>query len=152
MTELASALKLLAVGFLGVFAGANLTEGYLEVPYWKSLTPAEFFSWYAANDKRLIDYFRPLTIATALVVLSATIVVWWVRDPARWSITLSALLVAVMIAMFFGYFRAANESFSHRSVAPADLPDALARWGSLHTVRIVLSMLALAASLLSLRC
>ena len=59
-------------------------------------------------------------------------------------------MLALMVVMFFAIFRAINESFAHATVAPAELPEALRRWGAWHTVRIVLSVVALASSSLSL--
>lgn len=150
MTDISRALQLVSVACIGVYTGAMLTEGFLNVPYWRSLAPSEFFSWYAANDRRLIGYFRPLTSITALVALLAAVVCWWTNDAGRWYATLSAVLLIVMIVLFFAIFREINESFAHATVAPAELPDALRRWGTWHTVRILLSMVALASSLLSL--
>ncbi|HXC50178.1 MAG TPA: DUF1772 domain-containing protein [Candidatus Limnocylindrales bacterium] len=142
-----SSLQLLSIACLGIYTGAMLTEGFLNVPYWRSLPPSEFFSWYAANDRRLIGYFRPLTSITALVAIAAAITLWWTNHPARVGATISAVLMALMIVMFFAIFRAINESFAHASISPAELPDALERWGRWHEVRIVLSVVALGASL-----
>jgi len=36
-------LMALSVGFLGIFLGSQITEGVLFVPYWKALSPKEFF-------------------------------------------------------------------------------------------------------------
>ena len=124
-----------------------LTEGFLSVPYWQSLPPSEFFSWYAANDRRLIGYFRPLTSITALSAIAAAIACWQANHPARIGATISAALMVAMIVMFFAIFRAINESFAHASIVPAELPSALERWGRWHALRIVLSIVALAASL-----
>ena len=151
MSEVTNLLKLLSVACLGIYSGAMLTEGFLNVPYWRSLPPAEFFSWYAANDQRLIGYFRPLTVLTAVVTILAALASHASGDPSRVGLTVSAVLMIVMIAMFLAIFRGLNESFAHASVAAADLPAALARWSSWHVLRVVLSFVALASSLLALR-
>jgi hypothetical protein len=143
----ATLLQLLSVACLGIFAGAMLTEGFLSVPYWRSLPAAEFLSWYAANDRRLLGYFRPLTSITAAVALAAAVAGWWTNHPARIGATVSAALMLAMIGMFFAIFRAINESFATATVVPADVPRALECWAAWHALRIVLSLVALAASL-----
>ena len=42
-------LRLVAATWLGLSAGAMLAGGALLVPYWRSLPPADFFAWFAAN-------------------------------------------------------------------------------------------------------
>ena len=42
MRLLGDVLRLLSAASLGVFVGANLTEGGLLVPWWRSLAPEEF--------------------------------------------------------------------------------------------------------------
>jgi hypothetical protein len=53
MNLVSEVARFLSAASLGIFAGAMLTEGLVLVPYWRSLTPAEFFGWYGANDQRL---------------------------------------------------------------------------------------------------
>jgi hypothetical protein len=133
---------------LGVFAGANLTEGCVLVPYWRTLPPATFFAWYAANDARLLGFFGPLTAIT--VVVAAGAAAWAVRTahPARWTAVTAAGLSTAALSMFFVYFRAANASFS---AGTAELPGELARWAAWHWVRTLVSVAALAAALRAIR-
>ena len=60
MTQLGHLLRVLAVASLGLFVGAMVTEGFVLVPYWRSLPADEFLAWYAANDRRLVAFFGPL--------------------------------------------------------------------------------------------
>jgi hypothetical protein len=133
---------------LGVYAGAMLTEGFVLVPYWRSLGPEAFFAWYAANDARLFGYFGPLTIAMAALALATAIVAMLERSPGRWLAVLVATIALVAIAMFPLYFQHVNASFAAGTVAPADLPAELARWDRWHRVRTVLSVVALVLALL----
>src|SRR5262245_34939943 len=116
-----------------------LTEGYVLVPYWRSLPPAEFFAWYAANDARLLGFFGPLTAATTIVVALAAACAGAVRHPGRWPAALAAALVLFALATFFVYFEAANASFT---AATAVLPDELGRWATWHWTRTVASLVA----------
>jgi hypothetical protein len=144
-------LQLLSVACLGVFAGTMLTEGFVLVPYWQSLAPADFFAWYAANDERLLGFFSPVTSVTALVALATAAVSLKTGHPARWANVVACASILAAVAMFFAYFESANASFSAASVAAADLPAELSRWAAWHDVRIVLSLVALGCSMLALR-
>lgn len=143
-------LQFLSVAALGVFAGGMLTEGFVLVPYWRSLAAPEFFAWYAANDERLLGFFGPLTTVAAVAAMLAALVAMLTGAPGRWFALLAALLVLAAVAMFPLYFQGANASFSAASIAAADLPAELARWDAWHRVRIAISALALVASLMSL--
>ena len=91
-------MKLLSISALGVFLGANITEGCLLVPYWRSLAPADFFAWYAANDRRLLGFFGPLTTITALIVLATAAIAVWTRAAGRWPMAIAAGLMVVATA------------------------------------------------------
>jgi uncharacterized membrane protein len=147
----ASALELIAAACLGVYSGAMLTEGFVLVPWWRSLPAAEFFAWYAANDARLLAFFGPVTSVTAIAALASAVVSMWAGMPGRWLSVAALALVLTAVAMFVVYFEAANESFSKATITAEALPAELARWGALHHLRTVLSLAALACSLLALR-
>lgn len=143
--------QLFSVACLGVFAGAMLTEGFVLVPYWRSLAPADFFAWYAANDARLLAFFSPVTSITAVVVMATAVVSLRTGHPARLATVIACASILAAVAMFFVYFESANASFSAASVAPADLPAELSRWAAWHSVRTVLSLVALVCAMWTLR-
>lgn len=151
MIAFATALQFLAAASLGVYTGAMLTEGFVLVPWWRSLPAPDFLAWYAANDARLLAFFSPVTGVTAVAVLVAAVAAMWAGLPGRWLSVAAAVLVLVAVAMFFVYFEAANESFSKATISAEALPAELARWGTMHHVRTVLSAAALACSLLAIR-
>lgn len=142
--------RLLSAAAWGLFAGAMLTEGLVLVPYWQSLTPAEFFSWYQANDQRLLGFFGRLTSLTVLLAIAAALVSLWQGQPGRWLALLDAIISLMVIASFFVYFQKANASFATASLRVEDVATQLKRWGSWHWGRTSLSFVALALSLLSL--
>jgi hypothetical protein len=150
MPFLCHVLQLLSVAALGVFAGAMLTEGLVLVPFWRSLAAAEFFAWYAANDRRLLGFFGPLTAVTAVLALAAALVALWTGDPGRWLALLAALLAIVAVSTFFLYFQRANASFAAATLAADDVPAELRRWAAWHWLRSGLSLAALTAALLSM--
>lgn len=150
MVTLARLLLLASTGLLGVFAGAMLTEGAVLVPYWRSLAPGEFFAWYAANDRRLLGFFGPVTTATAVATLAAALLMAWTGHPSRWTAAAACTLTLASVAMFFVYFEAANASFSAASVPPGELAAELARWSRWHLARTVLSIVSLGLMLQAL--
>jgi hypothetical protein len=140
------ALLKAAVVMLGVFAGAMLTEAMVLVPYWRSLAPAEFFAWYAANDRRLLGYFGPLTAVTAIVAVAAAIVALATGHPGGANALVAALLMVPVVASFPLYFKHANERFATASIAPDEVAAELARWSKWHWVRTGISFVALAVA------
>ncbi|MGH7894955.1 MAG: hypothetical protein ACREQL_09810 [Candidatus Binatia bacterium] len=143
-------LRLLSVASLGLFVGAMLTEGFVLVPYWRSLAPADFFAWYAVNDRRLLGFFGPLTTVTAAVAVAAALVTLLEGHPGRWPAVVAAVLSVVVVSTFFLYFERANASFAAASIAAGDVSGELARWAAWHWLRTGISVAAFAAALWSL--
>jgi hypothetical protein len=150
MHVVAEVTRLLSVAALGLYVGAMLTEGCVLVPYWRALPPPEFLAWYAANDRRLLGFFGPVTAATAVFALAAALVAWWHGDAGRWPALVAAVLTLAAVATFSIYFQAANASFATASIGVDRVGAELARWATWHWGRTVLSVAALAAALLSL--
>ncbi len=147
--RLMESLLLLAAA-QGVFAGSMLTEGAVLVPHWRSLSPAEFFAYYRANDRRLFRWFAAATAAAALATWAAAALAWATSHSERGLIAFAALLSLVYVAMFPLYFARANASFSAASVPEARLPEELARWHQLHWLRSAIAAAAFGALLLAL--
>lgn len=143
-------LRFLSVASLGAFVGAMLTEACVLVPYWRSLAAADFFAWYAANDRRLVGFFGPLTSVTALLAVAAAVASLWQGHPGRWLAVAAAVLSVMVVSSFFLYFQQANASFALATISPGDLPAELARWASWHWLRTALGLAALSAAVLSL--
>ena len=150
MSFVCDVLLQIAAGLLGVFAGAMLTEGMVLVPYWRSLSPAAFFAWYAANDRRLLRFFGQLTTATALFVIAAAIAALWMGHSAAMHAVTSAVLMIAVVVSFPLYFKRANESFAAASIAPTAVAAELARWATWHWLRTTASFVALAFAVAAL--
>ena len=151
MAILCDVLRYLAAASLGIFAGAMLTEAGVLVTFWRSLAPAEFLRWYAANAQRLLAYFSPVTSVSAVLAILAAVASLWQGHPGRWYALAAAVLAVGIVASFFVYFEQANASFAAATIALDAVPAELARWSAWHNARTVLSLVALAASLLALR-
>lgn len=151
MVAFGEALRWAAAASLGVYAGAMLTEAGVLVPFWRALVPADFLRWYAANAARLNGFFGPLTIAAVLSTLLAAATSLWQAHPGRWPALLAAVVMAALLAGYFAYFEQANASFARGTIAPDDVPSALARWQLWHNVRTAFSLLAFVAALSAAR-
>jgi hypothetical protein len=140
-------VALLAVASLGLFLGAMLTEGLVLVPYWRSHPAEAFYSWYAANDKRLLGFFGPLTWLAALSALASAVVSLRTADPGRWYAVVTAACLLVVVSMFFVYFGRANAAFSGGGMPANELRAELDRWAVWHWVRSALSLVALTTAI-----
>jgi hypothetical protein len=135
---------------LAIFFGAMLTEGFVLVPFWRSLTPNEFFAWYAANDRRLLAFFSPLTGATAFLTIAAALVALLAGHPGGWLAAAAAALAVSVVAMFLLYFKRANAGFADGSIGADRLAAELERWATWHWARTAISGVALSVALWAL--
>lgn len=148
---IATAVALAAVIALGLSAGALLMEGAVLVSYWRSLPAADFLSWYRDNASRLLNFFGPLEIVTAVLVLAAA---GLYAARRRWGgglLAIAALLTVAILAAYPLYFRDVNASFAAATIAPDAVPAELARWAFWHWVRFAIAIAALAAGLAAVR-
>ena len=146
MDSVAHVLLLLSLAGVGVFVGAMVTEGAVLVPYWRTLSAPAFFAWYAANDKRLMGFFAPVTTAALAGAMVAALAAFVAGHPGRWPALVAALLLLGAAAMFPLYFQGVNARFSAAAIAADELPAALAAWAAWHRVRMAISGAALAAA------
>lgn len=143
-------LLLLSSATLGIFLGAQIAEAVLFVPYWKALSPDEFFELHKTYGKKIYRFFAPLTIAATVIPLitAGYSFVFQLED-----YILSGLMGFSTLAFFmtyFLYFKKANKSFANRSLNDGALPDELVRWGRWHWGRICFEAIAFGCTLLLL--
>jgi hypothetical protein len=144
-----AALELAATAALGLYAGAMLTEAGVLVPYWRSLPADAFFAWYRANDRRLLRFFGAVTAIAGLLALAHAIAALAAGAADRVAAVVAAIGALATVAMFPLHFARANARFSAASIAPGDLPAALARWDGWHRARTAISLATFAVALLS---
>jgi len=141
-------LQLVSCLALGLLVGSLLTEAMILVPYWRTMEPSEFLSLHGKFGPRLYIYFAPLTImATVFPVLAAVMPVI-LGTTLHWLSVIPATITLVMLAIYFAYFKGANESFASGSVGVEGLSEELENWAKWHWVRVMLGIVAFIASLL----
>jgi hypothetical protein len=141
--------NVLTVVVVGMYAGSLLTEAMLLVPYWRTMAAEDFFRFHGEFGPRLFRFFAPLTIAAVVFPLIAAARGFLAPSgPNFWAVASAGLLLMVL-AIFFVYFRAANQRFADRALSNEGLKIELTRWARFHAFRTVLTIIAFAASVLA---
>ncbi len=146
----ASTSVLLATLALGLSAGALITEAGILVPYWRSLQPEEFLSWYRQHASLLVRFFGSLEVVSTLLVVAAALLSGFTGRPGSGLLGLSAGLTLLVLAAFPLYFQRANASFSAGTIAVDAVARELRRWSSWHWVRTLVAIGAFVAAALAL--
>ena len=148
LQSVASVIAHLAVITLGLSAGAMLAEGAILVPYWRSLPPASFLQWYAANAALLLDFFAPLETGSGVCVVVAAALYQYQRRRGRGLLTTAAVLAVAVLAFFPLYFQSVNASFAAGTIGLDHVAAELSTWALWHWFRIALGVSAFVAALL----
>ncbi len=143
-------LHLLSAAILGIFVGAQICEGALFVPYWKSMHPKDFFEMHKIYGKKIYQFFAPLTIAATIIpIVTAIYAVTHAIDGYLFSL-LMGIFTFLFFITYFIYFKEANNRFAEESITYEELPKELNRWGKWHWSRIGLELIAFIFSLVGL--
>ena len=144
-------IALLAVGTLGLAAGAMLAEGAVLVPWWRSLPAEVFLRWYADNGSRLFAFFGPLEMLSAGLAVAAGVVYRHGPAGARGLFASSAVLAVAVLGLFPLYFQQVNASFASGTIPLDRVPGVLGRWAAWHWLRTAFGLMAFAAAVLGVR-
>ena len=143
-------LYALSVGILGIFAGAQIAEAVLLVPYWKSIKPSAFFQFYKNYGKSIYQFFAPLTIAATVFPVGTAIYTLISNQGNQLLAILLAFFTLAFFSTFYLYFKKANASFTNGSLSEEALPKELKRWGNWHWTRICFELAALICAIIGL--
>ena len=143
-------LYALTAGILGIFAGAQVPEGVLFVPYWRSMEPADFYKDHKNFGPIIYKFFAPLTIAATLIPTGTTIYALLVDAPGKMAALLTGFFTILFFATYFLYFKRVNQNFADASLSEEELPLELIKWGKWHWARIYLELAALVCALIAL--
>lgn len=149
--RIARVVAIITVVALGISAGALITEGEVLVPYWQSLPPSDFLSWYHDNAGLLFNFFGPAEIVAAVLALTSALMFAVKRlQGSSWLIVAAAFAIAVLLA-FPLYFKDVNASFAAGTIAVKDVAVELERWATWHWSRTVLALAAFVAAVLGVQ-
>ena len=141
---MADIFQLCSTVVLGLLAGSLLTEAVIFVPYWRRIEPDSFFQLHGSLGPHLFRYFAPMTILA--VGLTVTVAIFAGAANAAWLIAAGLCLFA--LAIFFIYFRAANNRFARHDLADETLSGELKKWANWHWLRTLIVITAFGASIL----
>ena len=141
---------IIAIGLLGLSAGALLTEACVLVPFWRGQSPEGFLAWYRGHAQLLVRYFGTLEVlaagAAAIWALAAALGFLTNAGPT----IAAAVLALLVLASFPVYFKRANAGFSSGRTDPAEVPGELRRWARWHWARTAIAILAFGCALAGL--
>ncbi len=147
-------LRLLGVLAVGLLAGSLSLEGFVLVPYWRSLPSSDFADLHAGFAPRLYRFFAPLTTAAVVTSAAGGVATLWRAELSvhDWSMIVSAGLTASLLAFYALYFHSANERLPHLASAQdhVGLHAELRRWHRIHMVRTAVCVVAFALGVFGL--
>ena len=133
----------LLVAVFGIFLGSQITEAVLLVPYWQSLSAAEFYSYYQTFGPGIGRFYTVLTIIAALIPLGLSVYMFRIKTSGTYFAITSAVFAVLFVACFYVYFKGTNELFYQSAFSPAELKNELMIWSNWHWGRVVLEGLSL---------
>jgi hypothetical protein len=131
------------ITIFSIFFGSQITEGFLLVPYWKSLSTVEFYKYYSEFGLKIGRFYTILTIIAAVIPTSISIYCFYKKSRALTYSLLSTFLTFSCIALFYIYFKGVNQQFIDGGFNPSQLKIELETWGHWHWFRVFLEFLAL---------
>jgi hypothetical protein len=149
MNAISEICTLLAVVALGLTAGALLAEAVVLVPFWRSVPPSSFLAWYKINAERLHNFFAPLEISTAALIVAAAAAKAVTAATGSGLLYASAILMVAVLAVFPMYFQRANCAFANGSIAIERVAQELCRWGRWHWARTAIAIASFTCALVA---
>lgn len=143
------AFTLIAV--FSVFVGSQITEGCLLLPYWKSLSPAQFYDYYSKFGSTIGQFYTILTIIAAIIPITVSAYCLIKKSKALSYAVISTCCAIIFVASFYVYFKGANQQFLDASLTGDQLQSELIIWGNWHWGRIVFEILSLSFLMLALK-
>ena len=93
-----------SIVIFSIFIGSQITEGALLVPYWQSLPPIDFYSYYNDFGPSIGLFYTILTIIAALIPISLTVYCKLINSNAFKFALISSFFAILFISSFYIYF------------------------------------------------
>jgi hypothetical protein len=140
-------LETLSCYFIGLYAGAMLTEAVIIVPQWKVIGAIEFNRLHKVLYQRFFRFFAPVT-TLAVVFAQLNLVVKFINKQEFLYPAITALLMLLCLTTFFTFFKEANKKFQTTVFSDEAFIKAINTWHQVHWGRTVLALIAFVVSLL----
>lgn len=139
-----------SIVIFSIFVGSQITEGFLLVPYWKSLSSNNFYSYYNEFGPSIGKFYTILTIVAALIPVSISIYCKSINSSGfKYALT-SAFFALLFVSSFYIYFKGANELFYQSALNDIELKNELITWTYWHWARISIECISLAFLIMSI--
>jgi len=136
-------ISILLISIFGIFVGSQITEGFLFVPYWKSLSPAEFYEYYATFGPAIGRFYTILTIIAVLIPISISIYCLLRKSPALKYSIISTFFALLILGLFYIYFKDVNQQFYDSAFDADQLRSELDTWGNWHWLKVLFEFMSL---------
>ncbi len=143
-------LFFLSIIVFSIFLGSQITEGLLLVPYWKSLSKTEFYEYYSKFGPLIGRFFSILTIIATMIPISISAYCFFNQLSALKYSIVSSFFALLIIAIFYIYFKDANQQFYNVYLNANDLKSALKKWEFMHWLRVLFEIISLVFLIITL--
>lgn len=131
------------IAVFSIFLGSQITEGALLVPYWKSLTALDFYTYYADFGPKIGRFYTLLTIAAVLIPLGVSVYCFAKKSKALVYALTATIFALLIILLFYVYFKGVNQQFYQAAFTNDELHNVLLKWEFCHWARVVIEFLSL---------
>jgi len=121
-------LTFVSIAVFSVFLGSQITEGFLLVPFWKTLSSTEFYAYYAEFGPLIGRFYTCLTIIAVLIPFGLSFYCYYYKPHALKYAIVSTLFAVLVIAVFYGYFKDTNQQFFEAVFDTHQLQSVLDDW------------------------
>jgi len=136
-------LFFLSIIIFSIFLGSQITEGFLLVPYWQSLSKAEFYEYYSKFGPLIGRYYTILTTVAVLIPISISIYCFFNKLPSLKYSAVSSFFALLIISIFYIYFKETNQQFYSAAFDGNQLKSALKNWEFMHWLRVIFELISL---------
>ncbi|WP_074407710.1 hypothetical protein [Aquimarina megaterium] len=143
-------LFFLSIAIFSIFLGSQITEGFLLVPYWKTLSRTEFYDYYSKFGTTIGKFYTILTIITVLIPLCTSIYCFFKKQYALKYSLISTFFAFLIIVIFYVYFKDTNQQFYKATFHADQLKSVLGSWEYWHWLRVLFEFLSLIFLILAL--
>ena len=133
----------LSIAIYSIFIGSQITEGFLLVSYWKTLSIAEFHEYYSKFGSTICKFYKVLTIIATLIPISISIYCFSNKPRALKYSVISSFFAFLIVVLFYVYFKDTNQQFYETAININQLKSRLETWEYWHWARVVFEFLSL---------
>jgi len=138
------------IAIFSIFIGSQITEGVLLLPYWQSLSSADFYSYYSEFGSSIGLFYTVLTIIAAIIPIVLAIYCWLTNSTAFRFALISSFFAILFVSSFYLYFKDTNDLFYQSALSDIALKKELITWSYCHWGKVVTEVLSLIFLILSL--